>query len=203
MFLLTPGEVSLRVYGDASYLADVSVGTWAFQVPAFRIHAAGLEADTWIERLELMAIVRGIRAIADLDASNRAIQVYTDSDFVVSAFRYLSRREEPPGRRSFNRVRELLAQASAAMGRRQVTWFKIEGKIADHHDCHLAARRHLRKHVWDENQFSGYAALRRSERRLATRQRQYERLERQVEEARRELSIAEAETNAIRHNLRF
>ena len=196
--LLTAGDNFIRVYGDASYLADVAVGAWAYQIPTFGIRAVGLEADTWVERLELLAVVKGMEAVATVDASGRGIHVHSDSDFVLSAMHYLSNLQDLPSRRSFDRVRDLFLLASTALGSRQLKPFKIKGKPGDHQACHLEARRHLRKHVWDDVRLSGCAALKRSEQILVARQRDCDRLEQQMEKAKRELSIAEVAVRALR-----
>jgi ribonuclease HI len=197
-FLLPAGERVIQLYGDASYLSEVTSGTWAYQIPTLGLREFGLEADTWTERLELLAIVKGLEAVAAVDFSGRDIHVHTDSTFVLSVMRYLSNLQTLPPRRSFVRVRDLLLQGTAALEGRQVQSFQIKGKVSDHHVCHLEARRHLREQVWEDLQFGGYAALKRAERKFAMLQGKYERLNKQIEKTRRELSIADAEVRALR-----
>jgi ribonuclease HI len=205
MLLLTAGDSYLSVYGDASYMADVSVGAWAYQIPTFGIRAVGLETNTRVERLELLAIVKGMEFVAALDASSRGIHVHTDSTFVLSVLSHLSSHEDLSSRCSFDRVRDLFLQARAALGIRQLKSSKIKGKPVDHQGCHLAARRYLKTHVWDGALHSGAAALKRTEQKLLIRQREYKRLEQQMarlaqqmERAKRELSTAENEVCALR-----
>jgi hypothetical protein len=87
---------------------------------------------------------------------------------------------------------------TAAAEVRQLKSFKIKGKPVDHQDCHLEARRHLRKRIWDDVLLSGAAALKRSEQLVVARQRDCDRLEQQMEKAKRELSIAEVAVRALR-----
>jgi len=35
MLLLPAGKRCVKIYGDASYLDEVAVGTWAYRIPVF------------------------------------------------------------------------------------------------------------------------------------------------------------------------
>jgi ribonuclease HI len=102
---------SLDVYGDASYDADVGVGSWAYFIPTFPITRTGSESSSSVNRTELAAVVNGLQAATDLDFARRPIRVVTDSTFVLAILEAVAGRRTLPERKSYRSIADLYTQA--------------------------------------------------------------------------------------------
>jgi ribonuclease HI len=73
----------LLVYTDGSCLGNPGPGGWAWVVPGGQ-YASGAEPRTTNQRMEITAVLEALRA---LRPSGRAIEVASDSTYVVNCFR--------------------------------------------------------------------------------------------------------------------
>ena len=196
--LLMPGEPEVDVFADASASDCLGVGSWAYLIPALGLRGAGIDNGGHIERYELVGAVSGIEAAAGIDASLRPFHVHTDSDFVLSVLKRLAERTEFPPRQSYDRVRDLIQRASAAIGPRILESSRCNGHSASHQRCHLAALSEIRRYIQNDSLLCTDLALKREEQKLKGLLRQRIQLEKHLQTLDLELAISETNLRAIR-----
>jgi ribonuclease HI len=144
--LLPPGPDLVALYADASFAHEVGIGCWAFAVPAFPVHGAGIEPAPSCNRLELAGVVRGIANVVGVDRSGRALRVFTDSDFVIGLMAHVVKRVPMPDKKGYRPVADLYAEAcDLTTGRRVDT---VQRPVGDPHHagCDRRAREGLRRY---------------------------------------------------------
>ena len=107
VLLLSSGERELEVYADASLNENLGIVACAHWIPAFAVGGVEMDRGTYVERYELAAVVQGIESVARIDASERPIHVFSDSEFVVQVLKHIPEFSQLPSRPSFDRVGDL------------------------------------------------------------------------------------------------
>jgi len=178
--LLLAGPQEIAIYGDGSYSSDLLDGAWAAHVPSFGLQIAGVGSGPSAAHFEFCALMEGIRAVVRIDHTNRPLHLHTDSDYAISALRFLSSKTDLPPLRSFDSIRDEYVRAIQLVGTRPVHWSRSDTKRAFHRTCHKAAKCALRKRVHDHFARDAVMALRHEQRRLEDLLRSGERLMRQM-----------------------
>jgi ribonuclease HI len=80
----TPGDGPTVVYTDGSCLGNPGPGGWAWAVPDGPWES-GAEPQTTNQRMEITAVLRALRALADGPAPMQIV-VMSDSNYVVKCF---------------------------------------------------------------------------------------------------------------------
>jgi ribonuclease HI len=77
--------MSLVIYTDGACSGNPGPGGWAWAVsPTGKPSGFGSEPDTTNQRMELLAVINALRTYAD---SDEAIEIVSDSTYVVHCFR--------------------------------------------------------------------------------------------------------------------
>ena len=83
-----PGRAPVVVYTDGACSGNPGRGGWAWAVaPDGEPRASGGEALTTNQRMEITAALEAVRALAPELAAGRAVEVVSDSTYVVNCFR--------------------------------------------------------------------------------------------------------------------
>lgn len=78
----------MEIWTDGSCLGNPGPGAWAFYVPSVPYHNTGFEAKTTNNRMELMAIHKGLEyALTLLTIPGREVHILTDSELSVKILR--------------------------------------------------------------------------------------------------------------------
>lgn len=143
---LLAGPADIQVYGDGSFNAVLSLGSWAFAIPELSLYQAAVDSGTGIETFEVLAILAGLRAVLAVDHTERPIQVHSDSQFAHSFWKHAGERTLP-NRKSFDRVRHLFDLAVGLLAQRQVMFLPVTAACGPYRDCHRRAAKTLRHAV--------------------------------------------------------
>jgi ribonuclease HI len=134
------------VYADASFADEISVGSWAYLIPAFPMMHCGVEPGSSNNHLEFMAVVHGLTTAAGLDHTGRTFNVYTDSQFAMTLMTHVAHRDQLPERRAYRHVADLYKHAcDITTGRKVKASLRTAGD-ALHTLCDSAARQELRRY---------------------------------------------------------
>jgi ribonuclease HI len=195
--LLLPGPEIVSLYADASFADEVGIGCWAYSVPAFSILNSGVEPGCSNNRLELSAAVHGLASVISLDASKRAIHIYTDSDFVVGIMEHISKRERMPDRKSYRRVADLYTKACDIGAARSLAVMRRVRGDPHHRTCDQRAREGLRGYC-TQGELARTILLKRAEARRAGVLNEIRTLERSLKQLESRLLQCDMEIAAVR-----
>lgn len=164
--LLGPGDPVIHAYGDGSFTTiELSIGAWAYSVPAFGLEVTRVESASSVEYFEFSAVAQSIIAIQAIDRTGRTICVYTDSTFVIAAMQHVNSGVLPP-RKSYDRLRAAFSTLTNIVNGR-----RIECQLADvlsgpHRACHNGAVRAVREHIRTNRDVVQSVLLRKERRQL-------------------------------------
>jgi ribonuclease HI len=131
----TPDAVHL--HADGACFGNPGPGGWAAIIVdgGTERELSGYAASTTNQRMELTAVLEGLRAIP----AGRRVEAYSDSAYVVNSFRdrWHDRWRRSGWRTAANQPvanRDLWEQLLAETALRQVSWHKVRGHSGDPHN---------------------------------------------------------------------
>lgn len=194
--LLHSGQGVLSLYADASYADEANLGCWAYTLPGFPVSAFGIEKGGSVNRLELAAVIHGLKAAVAVDRTTRPIEVHTDSQFVLQLMAPAVNCMPLPKRRSYGRVADLYGEAGRIASGRQIS-FQLRRAGDPHHDsCDRTARKQLREYCKNQDVVQAITLKRAKTKRLALIQ-EIGRTEQSLESLRTKLLSCELKISAL------
>jgi ribonuclease HI len=158
--------VCIELYADGSFCREVSIGAWAFKVPALGLEQVGSSRGSTVTRFEFLAALNGLEEILAVDESERPIHLFSDCESSVALISCLRDGEELKKPRRYDDRADLIPRLQSVLTRRQIQVTRYGGGSLDHQACHLNASRRLREEVDSDPVLHHQAALVRQRSRL-------------------------------------
>jgi ribonuclease HI len=136
----------IAVFTDGSFYDEVKHGAWAFSIPLLGMEGSGAGTGRDIARFELMAVVRALAQLLEMDRTCRPINVMSDC---IQTGQWIAALKDPDSAtmaklgRSLDQ--DLLRELVQVISERTVTFTSTSNTLSPAHAwCHRTARKTLR-----------------------------------------------------------